>query len=56
MVIVNVHGKPFFNKAVYLEADNVGGYEHPDTLDEVSQSVDEGSSYSQAAVLPLLLT
>lgn len=41
-------------KAGYLEADNISSYEHPDTLEEVSQSVDEGSSYSQAAVLPLL--
>ena len=40
---------------MYLEADNVGSYEHPDTLEEISQSVDEGSSDSQAA-MRLLLT
>lgn len=42
-------------KAGYLEADNVSSYEHADALEEVSQSVDEGSSDSQAAMLPLML-
>lgn len=37
----------------YLEADDVGRYEHPDALDQISQSVDEGRSDSQAALLPL---
>lgn len=42
-------------KAGYLEANDVSSYEHADALEEVSQSVDEGSSDSQAAMLPLML-
>lgn len=43
-------------KSGYLEANNVCGYEHADALDEVSQSMDEGSSDSQAAVRFVLVT
>lgn len=39
----------------YLEADDVGSYENPDALEEVSQSVNERCSDSQAALLPLWL-
>lgn len=40
----------------YLEPDNVSSYEHSDTLEEISQSMDECSSYSEAAMWPLLLS
>lgn len=39
--------------AGYLKTDHIGSYKHPDTLEKVAQSMDEGSSHSQAAVLPL---
>lgn len=40
----------------YLEPDNVSSYEHSDTLEEISQSMDECSSYGEAAMWPLLLS
>lgn len=39
--------------AGYLKTDHIGSYKHPDTLEKVTQSMDEGSSHSQAAVLLL---
>lgn len=37
----------------YLKTDHIGRYKHPDALEKVTQSMDEGGSHSQAAVLPL---
>lgn len=37
----------------YLKTDHIGSYKHPNTLEKVTQSVDESSSHSQAAVLLL---
>lgn len=39
----------------YLETDDVGSYEHPDALEEISQSVNERCPDNEAALLPLQL-
>lgn len=40
-----------FKNAAYLKTDHIGSNKHPDTLEKVTQSMDESSPHSQAAVL-----
>lgn len=44
-------GLIIFKNAAYLKTDHIGCNEHPDTLEKVTQRMDESSSHSQAAVL-----
>lgn len=52
ITVVEMPGTPHASRRAlpYLEADDVGSYEHPDALYQVPQGVHKRCSHSQAAV------
>lgn len=52
MTVAEMPGTPDASRRAlpYLEADDVGSYEHPDALNQVPQGMDKRCSHSQAAV------